>query len=346
MLAYALRFLGQPVYKMIEKEEFDEVHDLLAAILAKGLSLQLKRGLYREYITQNESLPVMRGKVDVNGTIQEKMRRKQLLACAFDVFSENNIFNQILKTTALILLNQPEVAKNRKTDLKRNILLLAGIDTVDPATIDWTSLVFHRSNNNYRVLLNICYFALKNLLLTTEAGNYKMGTFLKEHNYASLYEKFVLEYYRRHHPDLRPGTPNLHWATDDHVVDFLPVMKPDIVLEYGGKKLIIDTKYYSATMQYNHWYDTSTVHSEHLYQIYAYVRNADHLGSGNVAGLLLYAKTDEAMVPNFSYNLGGNRIMVKTLDLHTPFKQITKQLDLIADAYFSDPNLAQTALPI
>lgn len=48
MLSYAFTTLKQSVYENIEKESFDNIHNLFAAILAKGIGLQLKQGLYRK----------------------------------------------------------------------------------------------------------------------------------------------------------------------------------------------------------------------------------------------------------------------------------------------------------
>ena len=48
MLAYAFQNLNQENYDDVAVESFDEMYDMFAAILAKGIGLQLKRGLYRE----------------------------------------------------------------------------------------------------------------------------------------------------------------------------------------------------------------------------------------------------------------------------------------------------------
>ena len=57
----------------------------------------------------------------------------------------------------------------------------------------------------------------------------------------------------------------------------------------------------------------------------------DFVHTGNVSGLLLYAKTDEDIVPDNDYIFGGNRISVKTLDLNTDFSNISKQLNAIVE---------------
>ena len=78
MLTYAFQVLKQTNYEEISSENFDNIGDLFAAILAKGLAQQLKQGLYREYITINEDLSTLRGKVDITSSIKFKMQKKQI----------------------------------------------------------------------------------------------------------------------------------------------------------------------------------------------------------------------------------------------------------------------------
>ena len=90
MLSYAYQVLRQSHYEDIAAEEFQNIHDLFAGILAAGLTQQLKQGLYREYIPQIDDLPVLRGKLDMQRTIRHKLQQKTLLACEYDQLTENN----------------------------------------------------------------------------------------------------------------------------------------------------------------------------------------------------------------------------------------------------------------
>ncbi len=49
-----------------------------------------------------------------------------------------------------------------------------------------------------------------------------------------------------------------------------------------------------------------------------------------MAGLLLYARTKEPVVPDDSCEIDGTLIAAKTLDLSLPFPEIAAQLDRIA----------------
>lgn len=113
-------------------------------------------------------------------------------------------------------------------------------------------------------------------------------------------------------------------------------MQSDITFTRGSEVLIIDAKYYTHTLQTQ--YDVHTIHSSNLYQIFTYVKNKD-VSFGNashtVSGMLLYATTDEAIQPNNSYQISGNKISVRTLDLYRDFSEIAKQLNDIVAEHFS-----------
>ena len=165
--------------------------------------------------------------------------------------------------------------------------------------------------------------------MTTDEGPYKLKT-LSDDQMARLFEKFVLEYYRRHHPDTMPRAAQIKWdiIEEESTISILPSMQTDIMLSIGERTLIIDTKYYSHTLQSN--YNKETIHSNNLYQIFAYVRNCDSGNTGKVDGMLLYAKTDDDPVLNDKEILsGGNVIYFRTLDLNRDFKEIANQLDSI-----------------
>lgn len=156
--------------------------------------------------------------------------------------------------------------------------------------------------------------------------------FLDEQRMCRLYEKFILEYYRKEHPEIKASASQIPWDTDDGYKEMLPVMQSDIVLKQGDKTLVIDAKYYAHTTQKH--YDVYTLHSNNLYQIYTYIKNLDTGNTGNVSGMLLYAKTDEMVLPNNNYKMGGNSLWVKTLDMDCDFPKIRGQLDSIVHSCF------------
>lgn len=331
MLSYAFRELNRGVYEDIEKEDFENIHNLFAAILVKGLSKQLKQGLYREYVTYNDNLPALRGKIDISGTINNYVGRRRKIACEYDELSVNNLLNQILKSTAVLLIGNENVDAEYRSELKKEILFFSEVEHVGLTSVNWSRIRFHRNNMSYQMLISICQLIVEGMLLTTSEGEHRLASFIDDQRMCRLYEKFILEYYSKEWPKLHAAAPEIKWALDDEVGTMLPVMQSDIVLYHENKVLVIDAKYYGQIMQRQ--FDVDSVRSNNLYQIFTYVKNLA-LSAGKdkeVSGMLLYAKTDQGIQPDYVYQMSGNQISVQTLDLNSDFSMISKQLDRIAE---------------
>ena len=328
MLSYAFQVLNEQGYKQVAAEEFDNVAELCAAILIKGVSLQIKRGLGKEYVLQSESLSSLRGKIDISTSVKQQSMLKKQLVCNYDEFSVNSYMNRIIRTTMDVLVRSG--IKDRKKQLRKLLIYFSEVEPLSRDSINW-KLQFNKNNQTYQMLISVCYLILKGLLQTTSDGSTKLMDFLDEQRMCRLYEKFILEYYRKEHPEIRASASQIPWDTDDDYREMLPVMQSDIMLKKGEKTLVIDAKYYSHTMQKQ--YDVNTLHSGNMYQIFTYVKNLDTERTGNVSGMLLYAKTDEVVLPNNEYKMGGNAISVKTLDLDCDFHEIKAQLDDIVCSF-------------
>lgn len=332
MLSYAFKVLNEHGYKRIATEEFNNTADLMAAILEKGISIQLKRGLGKEYIYQKEETSSIRGKINIVESLKTQSILRKKLICTYDDFSVNSTMNRIIKSTVNFLL-KADISKNRKKGLRKLMVFFADVKPIDLSSINW-NLQYNRNNQSYQMMISICYLVVKGLLQTNTDGTTKFMDFLDDQRMHRLYEKFLFEYYKKEHPDILTSSSQINWQLDDDNAYMLPVMQSDIMLSYKDRVLIIDAKYYTRTIQSN--FDVQTIHSGNLYQIFTYVKNKDIELSGKnceVSGMLLYAKTDEKIFPNNSYKMSGNTIIVKTLDLNCDFLEIRRQLDNIIESY-------------
>ncbi|WP_310604501.1 5-methylcytosine-specific restriction endonuclease system specificity protein McrC [Anaerosporobacter sp.] len=330
MLSYAFRVLNEDNYHDIKTEEFEYTADLLAAILEKGLSSQIKRGLGREYVQKSDTIASPHGRIDFSESVKTKSLHSKKLVCNFDSYEENTYMNQVLKSTSLMLLHSFDVKIEHKKSLKRLILYLDSVEVVNLRDVKWKGFQYSKNNATYKMLINICYLVAKGLLLTDEHGDLKMSKYLDDRQMHNLYEKFILEYYKKHYPEFKPTASPVDWNVDDGFLELLPMMRTDITLEYHGRTAIIDAKYYSRMLQYNELYNSKTLHSDNMYQIFTYVKNKDVNHDGSVSGILLYAKTDEEEALDQNYLMSGNKISVKSIDLGQEFDGIKKTLDEIA----------------
>ena len=173
--------------------------------------------------------------------MRHRVQNNQRLSCEFDELSEDNIFNQILKLTATILIKNINVDTEYKSELKKSLLYFGNVSDISVFQIKWSTLRFQRNNQNYKMLMNICYLVIDGLLLSTQNGEYSMATFIDDQHMHSLYESFIREYYRYHYGnEVSVSASFVDWDVPEgsEGIELLPKMKTDITLQKGEKTLM------------------------------------------------------------------------------------------------------------
>ena len=332
MLSYAFKDLREQNVVSVKPEEFENIHQLMAEIIIRGVSYQLKKGLLRNYESCQEELAVLRGKIDISDTINSGSLIRRKLVCSYDEYTDDTMMNRILKSVMLLLIRS-EIKDNQIVELRKLVRYFSSIAEVNLFNIRWDSLTYNRNHGEYRLLMSVCRIICENMLHSTEDGDVRLVSFSEE-NLNKLYEKFILNYCIKHYPKLKPASSEIKWAISG-ATGMLLKMQSDIMLTSDNRKLNIDAKFYSKSTQ--KYFDKDSFHSHNLYQIFTYVKNEAVNYSGNVSGMLLYAKTKNDLIPNdgASYDMNGNVITVKSLDLSGDFESITKQLDEITKSYIN-----------
>ena len=309
MLSYAFQTLQAENYKDLAAENFHNTAELCAAILDKGIGIQLKHGLRRDYVSKSESLSTLQGKLNISESIKTQTMLKKQMICTYDEFSTNIQFNQIIKSTVLLLL-KANITNSRKKSLRKLLLFFSDVNEIDLHFVNWNQQ-YNRSNQNYQMLIGMCYLV-----------------------------------YKKEHPELTANASQIAWQLDDTENQMLPRMQTDIMLSKNNNILIIDAKYYSHMTQQQ--YGIHTLHSNNLYQIFTYVKNKEfelRNYEHTVSGMLLYAQTDEDIIPNNTYHMSGNQISVLALDLNQDFSKISRTLDDIAKNFLrKGPNIPSLLL--
>jgi len=118
----------------------------------------------------------------------------------------------------------------------------------------------------------------------------------------------------------------IDWQVDSRdaaAAAILPKMRTDVCLQNAENKIIMDCKYYCESLQY--YYEKSTIHSNNLYQLFAYVKNKEHeAGWENCAGVLLYPAVQAPLDARF--RVQGHPMRVRTVDLDQDWKKIKEDL--------------------
>lgn len=323
MLSYAFSILREEKFKKVEIEEFDNIFEMLASIISKATSSLIKRGLGKNYILRIEETSLPHGKIDIAGSIKSNLINKHKLICEYDDYLPDTYLNQIIKLTMMLLIKQ-EINLKFKNELKVLLMYFKDVSIINYYSINW-NITYNKNNRHYELLIGLSYLVLKGMLQTQSDGSIKLMNFIDEQRMSKLYEKFILEFYKKECSWMKVTSSKINWQLDNEDCDNLPSMQSDIMIENNNKILIIDAKYYSNNMQ--EYFDKKSIISTNLYQIFTYVKNKQYEDSSKeVLGMLLYAKTNSEIQPDNFYIMSGNKLFIKTLDLSSEFKNIKSML--------------------
>ncbi|MDP5225550.1 MULTISPECIES: 5-methylcytosine-specific restriction endonuclease system specificity protein McrC [Arthrobacter] len=339
MLAYAFSTIQSSGQDHFEAEKFEHLHELFAAILIDGVSQQVKRGLQHGYVNRNEELATVRGRIDVTRTATQRTLTRGRLVCEHDEYEPDTVHNRALKAVMTLLIRHGAVSRSRRVELRNFLPYFTEVRLIDPAAIQWNTLTYHRGISGYRLLLGVCELVARGLLQGQASGDAMLSAWLTDEKMHKLYERFLLNYFKVHHPELKPAASKIPWDKDEARSPkdkHLPAMNTDLVLRAAGRTLIVDAKYYGNNLQVNR-FGKETVISENLYQILSYVRNEETRSGSTVGGWLLNARTGAPSQPDLDVTIHGNRILANTLDLNLPWEKLRAQLENIVTEFWPAP---------
>jgi len=96
----------------------------------------------------------------------------------------------------------------------------------------------------------------------------------------------------------------------------------DISAWRPGEYRIIDAKFYSNTLSRN--FGAPKFHSDNLYQLVAYVMNAQPKSGVLPDGVLVYPRVTETL--REEYNVLGRKFSICTIDLGAPWKSTDAEM--------------------
>ena len=326
LLCYAWDALQERKQVDVDLDGSGPTVNLLGRVLEAGVTHLLKRGLGREYVTQQDTVAGIRGKLELGATLKRNLLAEGRTVCAFDELHHDVLSNQILKATLRRLLSAPELdpaLHGRLLGLHRR---LHDISSIDLTARSFRTVQLHRNASVYLFLMSLCRLVYDNLLLDEETGQARFRDFVRdERQMAALFEQFVFRFYHREQSTYKVRRPHLHWQAEatDEDRKYLPVMRTDVVLRSSENTIVLDTKFYRQSFVTSRAGSQPKVHSSHLYQILAYLKNYEP-EVGVAAGILLYPTIDQDFT--FTYRILGHLVRVCSVNLMQPWLVIHHRL--------------------
>ena len=99
MLCYSFygEQLNQKDESSLGEEAFENIYNLFSLLLCLILKKQIKKGLHREYITADDELNRIKGKIDLNQTINKNSLVRKKVYWNFDEYSDNCLLIKLSK---------------------------------------------------------------------------------------------------------------------------------------------------------------------------------------------------------------------------------------------------------
>ena len=307
---------------------------LLASILMKLMQSRLRIGLGGEYVARQGTLRAIRGHIDFSNSLKQRAFEHGEAYCEYEQYSANAPKNQIIRSTLARLIQTGQFGPDAdQANALRHRLRHLTISLDDIDLIELTPELIHRqrlgrNDNDYRMMLEICWIILQCQMPTESAGVHPLPvvdrTALVLHN---IYERFVANFYRAHLDGwIVSPQKRLEWH-EKNANPYLPSMIPDLVLQEksSGQLIILDTKFTAHSLTPNQW-GKQIFDSSHLYQLYAYLKSQVHLSQAHrhASGILLYPVVHKKFSERIE--LPEHVMRVECVDLSTTWEDIEREL--------------------
>lgn len=285
MYAYDVKLSNEQIASCTNQKH--TILEVFVQMFASNLLNELKKGLYKEYITMQDNLPVLKGKYLINENLKYNFTKNKIY-CEYDEFSPNNGLNQFFYYAVKYL----QKFVNDKKLLKQCELIF---DEVEYNQIDINKLNIHfnRLNSRFKTSFEVAFLLLKQSIPLFSQDK-KSFAFLFDMNL--LFEKFIARIVKESFDEVE--------VPRDYISFGALNLKPDIIVK--SQNLIIDCKY--KIMDEN-----KIANRDDRYQMYVYANNFENIK----ATMLLYPKHLDSVDKTIILGENDKKVVLKmrTIDL-------------------------------
>ena len=137
--------------------------DDCAKILADGLTLQVKRGLVKDYVQGTALESAIRGRMDVSTSLRDRTIYKQKMVCIYEDYTENCPLNRIVKAGAKLLISCPDISEENRKRLQDLMIYFSTVDNISLRRMSWR-INYGKNGPAYKPMVEACRFAAQELL--------------------------------------------------------------------------------------------------------------------------------------------------------------------------------------
>ena len=302
-------------------EKQTEFFEILVYLFAKNLWDLIRKGMYKEYVAEEEYAGFLKGKWLISQQLTQRPTNRHNFYVSYDDFTEDNSFNRIFKYAVIRLQKISTDARNQQLLLELSFAL-NDIEFEKITKEHFARLNVNRLNRQYLPVLELARLFILNSSLQMTANNIETFAFVFDMN--KLFEEFVFEFIRRHRDEILPGelkdcdikaqsgNKYLVYSEDGNPVFRL---QPDIMFikPDGSIPLIIDTKYKILDSQDKN----NGISQADMYQMFAYVKKYECK-----MVIMLYPHREGVEEKRFKLDKEGiQRIDMKTINIGIDLRQ-------------------------
>ena len=253
------------------------------------LETLVKKGIKSDYITLEDNLKFLKGKLNINEHIKRNSIHKERFYVEYSEFLSDIKINRIIKTTLKFLYKKSNSSKNQQK-IREILFIFDEVSTCEDYKNFFTNYALNRQVRHYEQTLLWCKIFLLGDTFTPHKGDDLAFALLFDMN--ALFESYVGNFIKKK----LPGTILQH--QEKYLIEKPREfrLKPDIFLE---GKFIADTKWKIIRQDNNEGEKKNKISQADLYHLYAYGKKyeCDKL-------YLIYPKIDGAKQEpmNFKYD--------------------------------------------
>lgn len=288
--------------------------DVLALALASAARRVFARGLLHGYITEEESLYGIRGRIRFDDQIRRRFGVPLPVEVRYDEFTDDILANQLVKAAIARLGGMRLRSQAARAGLGWIAGILDNISLVEIPPSDVPSITFDRLNEHYRGVVGLSRLILRHSAFESERGRIRAAGFLMDMNV--VFQEFVTVALR----DVLRVSENVF---REHNINSLDVggcvrLRPDLTWWHGSSCVFVgDAKYKNISGE-------RRIPNADLYQLLAYTTALNLPG-----GMLIYAK-GEAAKTTYHIRHSGKRLEVAALDLSGTLDDVLSRVSDLA----------------